>query len=129
MPTIYLERYLNAPAAAVWEQISDIRSPERLTNMIHTVEVIGDGVRACTTDQGKIVETIVSVDGERRRVAYTATQSPFPITHHNAALVVSDDGDGSRLTWITDVEPAAVADALRPVLAAEFDVIVSRLAS
>jgi hypothetical protein len=129
VPTIYLERHLDRPAASVWEQIRDIRAPERLTNMIHAVEVIGDGVRACATDQGEIVERIVSVDGDRCRIAYTATQSPFPITHHNAAFVVSDDGDGSLLTWITDVEPAAVADALQPVLAVEFDVIVSRLAS
>ncbi len=128
MPTIYLERHLNSPATTVWDRISDIRSPEHLTNMIHTVEVIGDNVRACATDQGKIVETIISVDRDRRRVAYTATQSPFPISHHNAAMAVVDDGEGSRLTWITDVEPAAVADALRPVLEAEFDVIASRLA-
>ena len=58
-------------------------------------------------------------------MAYTATQSPFPITHHNAALAAIDDGEGSRLTWITDIESAAVADALRPVLEAEFDVIAS----
>jgi len=129
MPTIYLEHHVDAPAATVWQQISDIRSPERLTNMIHAVEVIEECERACATDHGKIVERIISVDHDRRRVAYTATQSPFPINHHNAALTVTEEPDGSRLTWITDIEPAEVADALQPVLAAEFDVIVARLAT
>ena len=128
MPTIYLERHINAAAAQVWKQVSDIRSPEHLTNMIHSVEVIGEGERSCVTEHGRIVERIVSVDEDRRRVAYTATESPFPISHHNASMTVTQVEDGCRLTWITDVEPAAVADALAPVLAAEFDVIVSRLA-
>jgi hypothetical protein len=127
VPTIYLERHIDAAAAAVWPRISDIRSPEHLTDMVHAVEVIDDCERACVTDHGKIVERIVSVDDDRRRVAYTATESPFPISQHNAAMTVTDDGNGCRLTWITDVEPAAVADALAPVLAAEFEVIVSRL--
>lgn len=128
MPTIYLESHIDAAAAAVWKQISDIRSPEHLTDMVHTVEVTGDSVRSCATDHGKIVERIISVDDDRRRVAYTATESPFPVSHHNASMQVAQDRNGCRLTWITDVEPAAVADALAPVLAAEFDVIVSRLA-
>lgn len=128
MPTIHLDSSVDAPASSVWTEVKDIRSPERLTDMIRSVDVLGDNERACRTDQGKIIETIISVDDERRRVAYTATESPFPATHHNAAFVVTDDGAGSRLAWTVDVEPAAVAEAIRPVLAAEFDVIVTRLA-
>ena len=94
MPTIYLERFLTTPAASVREEISDIRLPERPTNMIHTVEVIGDNVRACATDHVKIVETIIAVDGDPRRLAHTTTQSPFPVTQHKRGTVVSDD-DGS----------------------------------
>jgi hypothetical protein len=128
MPTIYLASRVEATATAVWSQISDIRAPERLTNMIHTVDVTGDNERSCATDQGKIVERIISVDDEHRRIAYTAIASPFPISHHNAAMTVIDDEDGCVLTWVTDIEPAPVAEAMTPILAAEFDVIVSRLA-
>jgi hypothetical protein len=128
VPTIFLERHVAATAAAVWTQISDIRAPERLTNMIHSVEVTGDRERSCATDQGKIVERIISVDDEHRRTAYTAVESPFPISHHNAAMTVVGDERGCVLTWVTDIEPAPVAEAMAPILAAEFEVIVTRLA-
>lgn len=128
MPTIHLEGEVDAAASAVWDRVKDIRSPERLTNMIHSVDVLGENQRSCEVDGGSIVETIISVDEQRRRVAYTATESPFPVSHHNAAFVVTGDDARSCLAWTVDVEPAEAAEALRPILAEEFEVIVAKLA-
>ena len=37
----------------------------------------------------------------------------LPLTYHHAAFQVLDEGDHSRLVWLTDVLPHAMADAVR----------------
>ncbi|WP_328414755.1 hypothetical protein OG470_21075 [Micromonospora sp. NBC_00389] len=37
----------------------------------------------------------------------------MPLTYHHAAFQVFDDGDHSRLVWLTDVLPHAMIDAVR----------------
>jgi hypothetical protein len=60
----------------------------------------------------------VAVDDEHRRVAYTITDSPFPIEAHAASMQVFDAGGGrSTFRWITDVKPDALAEGLSPMLA------------
>ena len=60
----------------------------------------------------------MAVDDEHRRVAYTITDSPFPIEAHAASMQVFDAGGGrSTFRWITDVKPDALAEGLSPMLA------------
>ena len=67
-----------------------------------------------------LAETIMSIDDEHKRVAYTITDSPFPIEAHAASMQVTDAGDGkSTFHWITDVKPDEMADGIGPMLEGE----------
>ena len=68
-------------------------------------------------DGAVLAETIIAVDDEHQRVAYTITDSPFPIEVHAASMQVFDAGNGkSTFRWITDLKPDALADGLGPML-------------
>ncbi len=57
-----------------------------------------------------IRELIVAVDDEARRLAYAVVEGRMPLVYHHASFQVFADGEGrSRLVWITDVLPHALA--------------------
>ena len=79
--------------------------------------VLGADRRSCSLgDQGELDELIVTVDHDRRRLAYSIRQSPLNFTHHSASWQVRPEGDKSRLVWITDVKPDSVAPALEELI-------------
>lgn len=128
MATINKEAYVAAAPDQVWNRLRDIRWPADLSALIDTVEVTSDNTRVCTTANGAdVTETIISVDDERRRTAYTVTDSPFGLAHHNASLQVFADGDGSRIVWLVDVLPDEAGAGLEPVIEDELKTIVTRL--
>ena len=65
-------------------------------------------------DGSHIHELIVSIDHAKRRMAYTVTEGQrLPLTYHHAAFQVIDEGDRSRLVWLTDVLPHTMAPAVQ----------------
>lgn len=120
MATINLQTTLNVAPADLWAQVKDVGGLSNLLGVISDSSLDGD-VRSCTmADGAELTETIMSVDDENQRVAYTITESPFPIEAHAASMQVTDAGDGKAgFAWITDVKPDALADALGPMLAGE----------
>lgn len=128
MATISKEAYVAAAPDQVWNRLRDIRWPAALSAMIDTVEVTSESTRVCTTADGAaLTETIISVDDERRRTAYSITESPFGLAHHNASFQVFADGDASRVVWIVDVLPDEAGAGLEPVVEDELKTIVTRL--
>jgi hypothetical protein len=90
----------------------------------------GDQRSCLMGDGGSLTETILSVDDEEKRVAYTITDSPFPIEAHAASMQVVDAGDGkSTFQWITDVKPDGMADGLGPLMAGEISNLEARFGS
>jgi len=60
-------------------------------------------------------ELIVDVDDEARRVVWAVVGGRF--THHNASVQVFADGTaGSRLVWIADLLPNALAPDIRAMI-------------
>ena len=53
-------------------------------------------------------EPIISVDNQRRRLAWTAIGGRT--THYNAVLELFADGSGTRVVWTTDLLPDEMAD-------------------
>jgi uncharacterized protein YndB with AHSA1/START domain len=75
-----------------------------------------DGVRECTMEGGGMLrEQISNRDDANRRYEYEITESPMPIEHHHAWLSVDEAGNGSRVTWITEIAPDDMAAAMDPV--------------
>jgi uncharacterized protein YndB with AHSA1/START domain len=116
MATVAVEAIVNAPAQQVWEAIADVGAVHRrlLPGRVADARVDGD-VRILTMPDGaQIHELILAVDHGIRRMAYSVTAGQrLPLTYHHAAFQVFDQGDRSRIVWLTDVLPHAMADLVR----------------
>lgn len=120
MATINLETNLAVSADELWGKVKDVGSISAFLDVISESSVDGDQ-RSCTMADGAVLaETIISIDDDLQRVAYTITDSPFGIEAHSASMQVTDLGEGrSMFQWTTDVKPDALAGALGPMLAGE----------
>ncbi len=120
MASINLETTLAISPNELWSKVKDVGGVSNLLDVIAKSSADGDQ-RSCTmADGAELTETIISIDDDHQRVAYTITDSPFPIQAHAASMQVSDAGDGkSTFQWITDVKPDELASALGPMLAGE----------
>ena len=117
MASIHLETTLAVSPDELWASVRDVENLSGFLNIIDASSLDGDQ-RSCTMADGAVLaETIIAVDDEHQRVAYTITDSPFPIEVHAASMQVFDAGNGkSTFRWITDLKPDALADGLGPML-------------
>ncbi len=130
MATINLSTTLDVSAEELWSSVKDVGSVSGLLNVITSSSLDGH-VRSCTmADGGELTETILSVDDDNQRVAYSITDSPFPIETHASSMQVRDAGGGkSTFHWITDVKPDAMVDGLRPLMEGEIAQLQGRFGS
>jgi Polyketide cyclase / dehydrase and lipid transport len=116
MATVCVEATVDVPAQRVWEAVADVGAVHRrlLPGRVADAQIEGD-VRILTMPDGaRVRELILAIDHTIRRMAYTVTEGQrLPLTYHHAAFQVFDEGDRSRLVWLTDVLPHAMADAVR----------------
>lgn len=115
MASIHKDIHIDVPATEAWDAMRDVGA-------LHTRLVVGfvlecrleAEVRHLRFANGlQASERIVSVDDERRRVAWSATGAR--LAHHNASAQVFDEGDGRcRVVWIADLLPH---DTAAPVAA------------
>jgi uncharacterized protein YndB with AHSA1/START domain len=116
MATVCVEATVDVPAQRVWEAVADVGAVHRrlLPGRVADARIEGD-VRILTMPDGaRVRELILAIDHTIRRMAYTVTEGQrLPLTYHHAAFQVFDEGDRSRLVWLTDVLPHAMADAVR----------------
>src|SRR3954454_13173923 len=109
MATLHNEIHIEARPEAIWDAARDVGA-------LHTRLVPGfvvdtrleDNARIVTFGNGMVVrELIVSVDDERRRLAWTAVGGRT--THYNAILEVLADRSGTRVVWTIDLLPDEMA--------------------
>jgi uncharacterized protein YndB with AHSA1/START domain len=116
MATICVETIVEVPAQRVWDAIADVGAVHRrlLPGRVADARIDGD-VRILTMPDGaQVRELILAIDHAIRRMAYTVTEGQrLPLTYHHAAFQVFDEGDHSRVVWLTDVLPHAMAGAVR----------------
>jgi uncharacterized protein YndB with AHSA1/START domain len=116
MATVRVETDINVSPRRVWDAIADVGAvhqrllPERVVD----ARIEGDTRILTMPDGSRVRELIISVDHSIRRMAYAVTEGQrLPLTYHHAAFQVIDQGDRSRLVWLTDVLPHAMADAVQ----------------
>lgn len=127
MATVTKTATVAASAAQVWRVVSDIGNVPALTGMITESVVEGDH-RTCRLADGQTLEeSILSVDHDLRRVAYRVHSSPFPITEHASSIVVTEDGQGARVTWTTDLLPDSAAPVFQQAADGMFADMVQRM--
>jgi carbon monoxide dehydrogenase subunit G len=97
--------------AQVWDAVRDWgRVHQRLCPDVLTDCQVEEGARLVTFAGGLVArELIVAVDDEARRLVWSVVGSPL-LTHHNGAMQVLDEGQGSRIAWTADVLPHDAAE-------------------
>ena len=109
MASIIKDIHLTTTAAAAWDALRDFGAVHtRLAVGFVTDAVLDGDTRTVTFNNGMVVrETLVGIDDQHRRLAYT-NELDFA-TFHSASAQVIEDGAACRFVWITDVLPDEVA--------------------
>ncbi len=124
MATIHREFEIHAAPEDAWAAIRDVGRINEFITFLGQVTVEGDRRTCALGDQGTLREVILSVDDDRRRVAYTIVESPFNFEHHSASMQIAPNGgSGARFIWTTDVKP----DGAVPPLSEAIDKAVESL--
>jgi Polyketide cyclase / dehydrase and lipid transport len=107
MGPIRHELELTAAPDEVWAVLRDVGAVhDRLAPGFVVDTRLDGGDRLVTFANGVVArEAIVTVDDDRRRLAYAVVDSPLGLRHHNASFEVVPEAGGSRLVWTTDVLP------------------------
>lgn len=111
MASSYHEVHTEMTPDQLWSKVRDVGAiDELLPNSLTESSLHDGGVRVCgLPGGGELRERIIAVDDEHRRVAYTITDGPAPLTHHHASMQVMAEGDGAKLVWATDFQPDEAA--------------------
>jgi carbon monoxide dehydrogenase subunit G len=117
MASIRREVVIDAPGAAVWDAIRDVGA-------LHTRLVPGFVVDTRVEGEDRLVtfgngatarERIVDRDDDARRLVWSIVGGRF--AHHNGAVQVLDaPGGASRVVWIADLLPHALAASIAPMM-------------
>ncbi len=113
MASVHREIVVERPLADVWDALADVGALHtRLGRGFVTDCRLEPGARVVTFANGLVArELIVSVDGERRRVAWSVVGGR--LSHHNASAQAFAEGDGAcRIVWIADFLPDEHAPAI-----------------
>lgn len=106
---VTVTRKMTVPAVKVWDAVSKIGRLDVWFPALLDCEVQGTGVGAVRTmtsvGGGQIVDHIVALDRDSRRLTYDRVKSPFPVSSYtgNVEVFTSFDGLGV-LVWTVDFE-------------------------
>jgi carbon monoxide dehydrogenase subunit G len=113
MATIRKEITVKATVEQAWDAMRDIGALHtRLVPGFVVDTKLEPGLRLVTFANGRVVrERIVTIDDGARRLVWSATGDR--LTHHNASAQVLEDPDGhTRIVWVADLLPDALAGAI-----------------
>ena len=110
MATLHKEIHIEARPEAIWDAARDVGALHTRVVPGFVVDTQLEGnARIVTFGNGMVVrELIISVDDQRRRLAWTAIGGRT--THYNAVLEVLADRSGTRVVWATDLLPDEMAE-------------------
>ena len=127
MATAHEEIDVAADPDTVWAALRDFGAVDtRLApGFVTACRLDGDGTRVVRFVNGaEVREALVSIDDERRRLAYTVVESALGATHHHASAHVEPRPDGtSRFVWITDVLPDDLAAPIGALMRQGLDAV------
>jgi hypothetical protein len=114
MATLHKEIVLPCSASEFWDAARDLGALHtRLVPGFVTdtkLDPSGRSRRVTFANGMQVTEPILSVDSERRRLAWCAEGANT--RHYNAVLEVSDCEKGARVVWTTDLLPDEAASAI-----------------
>lgn len=127
MAVIHRTIDITATPDATWDKIADLGGVHQMMTFLTDANVDGDRRTCGLSMGGELSELVLSVDHDRRRVAYAIVDSPFGLEFHAASMTVTGTGDTSQLAWTTDLKPDAAADQVAGLIDSELDNIAAFL--
>lgn len=112
MATVHHVLEFRSTPAEVWAKVADVGAVNKIMPFLGDVTLDGDR-RTCAIGDAALEELIVTIDPDRRRLAYAIVGGPLPFVQHSATMQVVPKGDGCVLEWTHDFKP----DELRPAFA------------
>ncbi|MFE6869951.1 SRPBCC family protein [Kitasatospora sp. NPDC057692] len=112
MASIHKEFVVDARPEAVWAVLSDYGAVhERLApGFVVDTRLSSDTRTVFFSDGTVVLERLVDLDHEARRVAYTVVGGSLHPSHHHASMQALPEGGGrTRFVWQIDVLPDALA--------------------
>jgi len=111
---------VHAAPDAVWAKVGDFGGLREFFPGIESFRLEGED-RIIGMFGMEIRERLLSRDEAARTISYSVVGG-VPIERHVATITVAPEGDGSKVTWAYDVEPAEMVpvfgDTYRAALAA-----------
>ena len=125
---IELEYTLPYAVAEVWQIISD---PSRIDWVAGVASCDYDGkVRRFKMDgAGALAEEIFNIDHATHTITYGVIESTPPLENHRASMSLSENPEGTLLTWHTTVKPVAVEPFIKQGMDASAAKLLAVLAS
>jgi len=121
----------DASAAAVWDVIRDIGAlhTRLVPGFVTNSELVPGGRRVTFANGMTVIELIVSLDDNLRRLVWTAQGGASGVTHYNAAVqVFPREIGGTRVVWMADILPSQAAGPIREMMKAGESAMRSALA-
>lgn len=117
MATIHREVHIRANPEKVWDALRDVGALHTRLCPGFVIDTQMDGdARIVTFGNGRTArELIVSVDDERRRVAWAIVGGSF-IHYNGAAQVIPLSDGGCRFTWTSDLLPNEIAPTVAAMI-------------
>jgi carbon monoxide dehydrogenase subunit G len=118
MASIRKEIHIDASPEKVWSALRDVGALHtRLVPGFITDTRLEGNSRVVTFGDGQTArEDIVSVDDERKRVAWAIVGQQFH--HYSGAARVEPDEEGSRFIWTADLLPDDFAEKVDEMMSA-----------
>jgi carbon monoxide dehydrogenase subunit G len=108
MARVSVKKTIKAPAAKVWEMVSEWGGTQKWIPGVGPVSVEGTGVgsvRSADLDPatrfvGRISERLEAFDDTSMHFRYCVVgQNPIPVSDYIAEMQVTTSGDGAEVTW------------------------------
>ena len=98
---------VDATPDAVWAKVGDFGGVGDFFPGIESFRLEGED-RIIGMFGMEIRERLLSRDDATRTLSYSVVEG-VPLESHTATITVEPEGDGSKVTWAYDVEPAEMA--------------------
>jgi carbon monoxide dehydrogenase subunit G len=134
MASMAVEIIADAPADSVWEAVRDVGAlhTKLVPGFVVATRLVPGGRRVTFANGLVVVEPIVSLNDNSRRLVWTVQGGTSGLTHYNGAVqVFPREAGGSRVVWTADVLPDEAAsgiDAMMREGAKAMHVALARLA-
>lgn len=119
MASICKEVVTRAAPAAVWEVVRDVGAlhTRLVPGFVVATELVPGGRRVTFWNGITVIEPIVDLRDDTRRLVWTAIGGPLGLTHYNGAVqVFPREAGGSRVVWTADLLPDEAAAAVEQLM-------------